>query len=102
MGNPRGFPFFIVHLHGISLSSNKKNMTQIVLNISDRSIVPGLKKVLSHMGGVEKVQVVRKPVQKKSRREKFLGEFREAVAQTKGFKDGKTTFGTWEEMMNEL
>ena len=79
-----------------------KKMTQIVLNISDKSIVPGLKKVLSHMGGVEKVQVVRKPVQKKSRREKFLGEFREAVAQAKDFKDGKTTFGTWEEMMNEL
>lgn len=77
-------------------------MTQIVLNISDRSIVPGLKKVLSHVGGVEKVQVVRKPVRKASRREKFLGEFREAVGQAKDFKEGKVAFGTWEDMMNEL
>ncbi|MBR1468551.1 MAG: hypothetical protein IJ605_00320 [Prevotella sp.] len=77
-------------------------MTQMILNISDRSIVPGLKKVLSHVGGVEKVQVVRNTAHKSSRREKFLGEFREAVGQVKDFKEGKTIFGTWEDMMNEL
>ena len=48
------------------------------------------------------MQVVRKPVQKASRREKFLGEFREAVGQAKDFKEGKVAFGTWEDMMDEL
>ena len=77
-------------------------MTQIFLNISDRSIVPGLKKVLSHIGGIEKVQVVTKNGRNISQREKFLGGFREAVSQTKDFKDGKMTFSTWEDMMNEI
>jgi len=77
-------------------------MTQLVLNISDRSIVPGLRKVLSRIGGVEKVQMVRQTAQKKSRREKFLCEFRNAVSEAKDFKEGKVEFGTWEDMMNEL
>ena len=77
-------------------------MTQIVLNISDRSIVPGLKKVLSHIGGIEKVQVVTKNGRNISQREKFLGGFREAISQTKDCKDGKMTFSTWEDMMNEI
>ena len=77
-------------------------MTQLVLNISDHSIVPGLRKVLSRIGGVEKVQMVRQTAQKKSRREKFLSEFRNAVSEAKDFKEGKVEFGTWEDMMNEL
>ncbi len=77
-------------------------MTQIVLNISDQSIVPELKKVLSRIGGVEKVQVVRKSVEKQTKRQKFLGDFRNAVSQAKDFKDEKIEFGTWEDMMNEL
>ena len=77
-------------------------MTQLVLNISDRSIVPGLRKVLSRIGGVEKVQMVRQTAQKKSHRENFLSEFRSAVSEAKDFKEGKVEFGTWEDMMNEL
>ena len=36
-------------------------MTQIVLSISDQTIIPGLKKVLGRIGGVEKVQVIKEP-----------------------------------------
>ena len=77
-------------------------MTQIVLSISDHSLVPGLKKVLSRIGGIEKVQVVRESAKKPSKRQKFLGEFRHAVEQVKDFKEGKVEFCTWEDMVNEL
>ena len=77
-------------------------MTQIVLNISDKSIVPGLRKVLSRIGGVEKVNVIREKKKKPSGRQAFLSDFRHAVGQVKEFKEGKMDFGTWEEMMNEL
>lgn len=77
-------------------------MTQIVLNISDNSLIPGLKKVLGRIGGIEKVQVIKKPEQKESRRKKFIGEFTNAVGQVKEFKEGKMEFSTWEEMMNEI
>lgn len=74
-------------------------MTQMVLNISDRSLVPQLKKVLGRMGGIEQIQIVRTHTQP-SKRQKFLAEFTHAVQQTKDFKEGKATFNTWEEMMN--
>ncbi len=77
-------------------------MTQIVLSISDQTIIPGLKKVLGRIGGVEKVQVIKEPKEKASHRQQFLDGFREAVGQVKDFKEGKMEFGTWEEMMNEL
>ena len=77
-------------------------MTQMVLSISDRSIIPGLRKVLSRIGGVEKVNVVREPKRKPSDRQAFLGDFRHAVGQVKEFKEGKMDFCTWEDMMNEL
>ena len=37
MGNQHGFPFFIVPLHGISLSSNKKNSSMRI--VSHRRLV---------------------------------------------------------------
>ena len=77
-------------------------MTQIVVNVSDSSIVPGLRKVLSRIGGVEKVQVVREKPRKPSARQRFLGELRHAVGQAKDFKEGKVEFSTWEEMMTEI
>lgn len=77
-------------------------MTQMVLNISDRSIIPGLRKVLSRIGGVEKVNVIRETRKKPSGRQAFLGDFRHAVEQVKEFKEGKMDFCTWEEMMNKL
>lgn len=77
-------------------------MTQMVLTISDRSIVPGLRKVLSRIGGVEKVNVVKESKKKPSVRQTFLGDFRHAAGQVKEFKEGKMDFCTWEEMMNEL
>ena len=77
-------------------------MTQIVLSISDRSIVPGLKKVLGRIGGVEKVQVVKAPAEKQTQRQKFLSKFSHSVGQVRDFKAGKVEFGTWEDMMNEL
>ena len=77
-------------------------MTQMVLNISDRSIIPGLKAVLKRVSGVEGMRVVNEPQKRKSKREQFLSEFREAVGKAKNFKEGKTQFATWEEMMDEL
>lgn len=77
-------------------------MTQMLVNISDKSIVPGLRKVLTRIGGVEKVQVLRATRPRPTRRDKFLSEFQKAVQETKDFKDGKTELNTWEEMMHEL
>ena len=77
-------------------------MTQVIINVSDKSIVPGLRKILSRVEGVEKVKVVKELKSPLSKREKFLKDFRHAVAQAKEFKEGNTTFSTWEEMMNEL
>ena len=77
-------------------------MTQIVLKISDRSIVSDLRKVLSRIGGVEDVKVIHETKAPSSKRQKFLGEFRHAAQQAKDFKEGKVSFGSWEDMMNEL
>ena len=77
-------------------------MTQIVVNVSDHTIVPGLKKVLSRIGGVEKVQVVRERGKQPSCRRKFLDNFRHAVKQAKDFKEGNVEFATWEDLMDEL
>lgn len=76
-------------------------MTQLLLNISDKTILPSLKSVLKRMDGVEKVSVVRQSRQA-SKRKAFLDEFSEAVREAKNFKEGKTNFGSWEDMMNEL
>ena len=64
--------------------------------------MPGLRKVLSRIGGVEKVNVVREAKKKPSGRQAFLDDFSHAVGQVKEFKEGKIDFCTWEEMMNEL
>ena len=77
-------------------------MTQIIENVSDHSIVPGLRKVLSRIGGVEKVRVVKEKAKKPTARQRFLDELRHAVGQAKDFKEGKVEFGTWEGMMNEI
>lgn len=74
-------------------------MTQHVLNISDSSLVPGLKMVLSRLGGVEEVHEIK---DYETSEESFEADFREAVAHAKDFKDGKMKFATWEETMNEL
>lgn len=86
-------------MHAKSIERN--DMTQMVINISDRSLVPELKKVLGRMGGIEHIQVIR-PTTQPSKRKKFLAEFTHAVSQAKDFKEGKTEFSTWEEMMDEL
>ena len=62
--------------------------------------MPNLRKVLSRIGGVEKVNVIRETRRKPSGRQAFLDDFRHAVGQVKEFKEGKTNFGTWEEMIS--
>lgn len=77
-------------------------MTQMILNISDNSILPGLRRVLSRVNGVERVSIIREKKARLTKHEKFIKDFRHAIGEAKAFKDGKTQFNTWEEMMNEL
>ena len=77
-------------------------MTQIVLSVSDNSLVPGLRKVLGRIGGVDKVQIIKESTKKPTNRERFLNEFSNAVSHLKDFKEGKMDYCSWEEMMNEL
>lgn len=74
----------------------------MILNVTDKSILPGLRKILSRVEGVERVKVVREKSPKQTKREKFLKEFRTAVGNAKEFKEGKQQFSTWEDLMNEL
>lgn len=80
----------------------KVSMTQVVLSISDKSILPGLRNILSRVSGVEMVKVVRDSSTKPTKREKFLNDFRKAVSSAKELKEGKTQFKAWEEMIDEL
>ena len=74
-------------------------MTQLVITLKDQSYLPNIRRIVKSLVGVEKVRTKSAvPV----KRNKFHEEFRHAVAQTKDFKEGKTSFGTWEDMMNEL
>ncbi len=77
-------------------------MTQIVLSISDNSILPGLRNILSRLQGVECVKVIREKEVSKIKIKEDLVDFRHAIESAKEFKDGKTEFATWEELMNEL
>ena len=76
-------------------------MTQVVLNISDRSILSGLKTVLTRMKGIESIRVL-KSQPEKTKRQEFLGDFREAVRSAKDFKEGRVQYASWEEMTDEL
>lgn len=88
---------FLVYLQAEIL--NYQDMTQLVITLKDQSYLPNIRRIVKSLEGVEKVSTKSTiPVKRK----KFLDEFRHAVAQTKDFKEGKTSFGTWEDMMNEL
>ncbi|MBP3739096.1 MAG: hypothetical protein J6I72_08640 [Muribaculaceae bacterium] len=75
-------------------------MTQIVLNISDNSIVPGLKKVLSRIGGVDRVHIIKEKTTNKN--DSFIHQFRQAVSEARELKKGSTEYQSWEDLMNEL
>ncbi|MBQ5982229.1 MAG: hypothetical protein IJL54_08695 [Prevotella sp.] len=77
-------------------------MTQMILDIGDHTMIPELKKILKRISGIDKIQVIRDTNRKKTNRDTFINDFREAVGQAKDFKEGKIEFGTWEEMINEL
>ena len=76
-------------------------MTQLVITLKDQSYLPNIRRIVKSLVGVEKVSTAKKTAVPTNRKQ-FLDEFRHAVAQTKDFKEGKTNFGTWEDMMNEL
>lgn len=92
------------------LNENIKDMTQLVINVENPSILPSLRKVLGAMNGVSILPKARKKTRTEAKEEEepcmtkaeILAGFDEACKELKLYREGKLKLMSAEELLNEL